>query len=335
MSVALLAANLATPNGVAAALIAVALSASASSQGGELTKASENIHGSPSHSSKSSSVASSTSESCCASSGASSSDDSDGGASAFWGPLFGYLFLSPFWVPHAVVEDGPEPANGWSLVEHPYADGAPAYFARVASPRGSPTAEYGVWAAAIAEPDAKGYEVDPDRRRVVGLQLAAEGMPPVAGVGRLQASARLQTAYRFELDAGYALYLERGDLVAASSAWSGAWLGHAHAAYQFARGEHVQFRAGLGMRHWIDAQGSSFGIDFLYGVDIFWGRPVTTSLEFTGGSLGSAWVAEPRGTIGFVLGTGEIFAGYDAVWIGGGRPTAYLGGPIAGVRAYF
>jgi hypothetical protein len=167
------------------------------------------------------------------------------------------------------------------------------------------------------------------------LQLAAEGIPPLAGIRRVQASARFQTAYRFEIDVAYALYLERGDVPGGSSAATAAWFGHAHAAYQFARGEHVQFRTGLGIRHWIDGQGTSLGVDSLYGIDIFWGRPVTTCLEFTGGSLGKAWVAEPRGPVGFVLGFGEIFAGYDAVWIGGAGPTAYLGGPLVGVRAYF
>jgi hypothetical protein len=316
----------------AAALATIALLVSSSSEGGELPKASDNIHGStPSSGSSGSSRGSrSTSESCCSSSGTSLGEGSDAGWQFFWS-----VFLSPFWLPHAVIEAGPEPANGWSLAPSPYADGAPAYFEHVGSPPGSPAAAYGVWSAAIADSHPEGYEVAADHRRVVGLQLAAEGMPPVAGIGRLQASARFQTAYRFELDAAYALYLERGDLVAASSAWSGAWLGHAHAALQFARGEHVQFRAGIGMRHWLDAQGSSFGLDLLYGIDVFWGRPVTTCLEVTGGSLGNAWVAEPRGTVGFVFGIGEIFAGYDAVWIGGAGPTAYLGGPVVGMRAYF
>jgi hypothetical protein len=151
-------------------------------------------------------------------------------------------------------------------------------------------------------------------------------------------SARLQTAFRLELDTAYGLYLERpdrGSSPGSSPGWSSAWLGHTHAAVQFARGERVQFRAGLGVRHWVDATGSSVGIDFLYGIDIFWGRPVTTSLEVTAGSVGHAWVVEPRGTVGFMVGDIEPFAGYDAVWIGGAGPTAYLGGPVLGARAYF
>lgn len=94
---------------------------------------------------------------------------------------------------------------------------------------------------------------------------------------------------------------------------------------------------GLGARQWIDAAGSVFGIDALYGIDIFWIRPLTTSLEMTAGSLGSAWVFEPRATMGVVIGFGEVYAGYDALWIGStnGGPTANLGGPVVGLRAYF
>jgi hypothetical protein len=82
---------------------------------------------------------------------------------------------------------------------------------------------------------------------------------------------------------------------------------------------------------------SVFGIDALYGIDIFWIRPLTTSLEMTAGSLGSAWVFEPRATMGVVIGSGEVYAGYDALWIGStnGGPTANLGGPVVGLRAYF
>src|SRR4029077_15999190 len=152
---------------------------------------------------------------------------------------------------------------------------------------------------------------------------------------RVQASVRLQTVYRLELDAAYALYVERAEAPVSPSAWSGAWMGHAHLTYQFARGEHVQFRAGAGVRHWVDAQGASAGFDVLYGVDIFPVRPISVCLEFTGGTLGNAWVSEPRATAGWILGPGEVFVGYDGVWVGGRGPTAFLGGPVAGLRTYF
>jgi hypothetical protein len=184
-------------------------------------------------------------------------------------------------------------------------------------------------------PSRPRYEVPRERRRVAAFQAAAEAIAPVAGVARVQAGVRLLTVYRLELDAAYALYAERSDAPVTPTAWSGAWLGHAHLSYQFARAEHVQFRAGLGARHWVDAQGASAGIDLLYGVDIFPARPISVCLEFTGGTLGNAWVGEPRATAGWILGPGEVYVGYDAVWVGGHGPTAFLGGPVAGLRMYF
>ncbi len=236
------------------------------------------------------------------------------------------MFLSPFYIPHVAVEGGPEPEGGWSLAPYPYGDGAAGYFEPVAVSPPDPDSADEAQEAPARELAAS--------RRVVAFQATAEGMPPVGGVGRLQMSARLQTAFRLELDTAYALYLERPD-AASTPGWSGAWLGHSHVAFEFARSERVQFRAGLGVRHWADASGSALGLDLLYGIDVFWGRPVTTSLEVTGGSVGHAWVAEPRGTVGFMVGPAEVFGGYDAVWIGGAGPTAYLGGPVIGTRAYF
>jgi hypothetical protein len=204
------------------------------------------------------------------------------------------------------------------MLSHPYYAGADGYLAEWGDPEVLPES---------------GYIVPSSRRRVTALQVALEGMIPVAGVGRVQASARLLTVYRLEVDAAYALYLER----TTGNGSDSAWLGNVHLAYRFAQSERVQFRAGLEMRQWIDPTGSTFGLDGLYAFDIFWGRPMTTSVDLSGGSLGKAWVAEARGTVGATLGFGEIFAGYDALWIGptnGGSP-AYLGGPVAGVRAYF
>jgi hypothetical protein len=180
------------------------------------------------------------------------------------------------------------------------------------------------------------FAIAPEQRRPLGLQLAVDGMPPLGGPGRVQGSARIVSAVRLELDGAYGLYMEKGQVPGAGV--DSAWLGRAHVAYRFAQGEHVQFRAGLGYRHWIDAHGSSFGFDGLYAFDVYWGRPMTTSVELSGGTLGSAWSFEARGTVGVTVGLGEIFAGYDAVWIGSQDPTgplAYLGGPVVGLRTYF
>jgi hypothetical protein len=238
--------------------------------------------------------------------------------------------LSPFTLPRTILEGGPAPSGGWSMLSRPYEDGARGYLAYVAPP---PDAE--------PVPDENGDVPPPDpraitpaARRGVAFQVSADGMIPAEYVGRVQARARLLTGTRFELDTAYARYFEGDPAGGATSAWSG----QTHVAYRFAQGEHVQFRAGAGLRHWIDDRGAALGLDLIYGVDIFWGKPITTSLEATGGWVGDAWAFGMRGTLGVVMGHGELFAGYDATWMGdtaGLGPTAYLGGPVAGIRAYF
>ena len=112
--------------------------------------------------------------------------------------------------------------------------------------------------------------------------------------------------------------------------------GRGSAGRSAAENEHVHFRAGAGYKHWADSNGWALGPDLLYGVDIFWGKPITTSLEATAGLLGHGWSTGARGSIGVMIGQAELYAGYDGVWIGREHQrTAFLGGPIAGFRAYF
>jgi hypothetical protein len=219
---------------------------------------------------------------------------------------------APFGIPALLADTAPP--YGWSLMAHPYAEGAPGYLEPVA-----------------VLDDEVGVPFR--RRRHVGVQIAIEAVPPPSNVTRLQARARVVTVYRVEFDAAYGLYQEANTGGGASSVG----LGNMHGAARFVQSEHLLFRAGLGVRHWIDKEGSSFGVDGLYAADIFWGRPMTTSVELTGGTLGAGWVFEPRLTVGAVLGIAELYVGYDAIWIFANdkRSTAYLGGPVVGTRLYF
>lgn len=309
--------------GLAASLLVV--SWALSSRAGELRKASDAIHGTgssgPAHSEPPSTAECSSGASVdeTTSSTEASTDGSDGNPV---GALAAYLFISPFWIPHHLVERHQSAPGGWSVLSRPYADGASGYLLPLPAP-------YDDSGESGEEEQAR----LPVAKRPVGVQLAAEGSPPLSGVGRVQARARLITSERIELDAAYGLYLE-GPTGGASSAW----LGQSHVSVRFAQGPRVQFRAGLGARHWIDQQGSTLGVDALYAVDVFWGKPLTSTLEITGGSLGSAWAFETRATVGAAFGLGEVYAGYDATWIGPGGvdgAVAYLGGPLAGLRAYF
>ncbi len=311
--------------GLAASLLAVF--SPLSGHAGELRKASDAVHGtgssSPTHSERSSTGASSS-----GASGDDSASCSDGSGDSDGSPLgtvAAYVFISPFWIPHQLVEQHQNAAGGWSVLSRPYAGGAAGYLLPIPGPSFD--------SGESADPGEGEPERPPVTRRPVGVQLAAEGSPPLSGVGRVQARARMITSERVELDAAYGLYLEgpTGD-------GSSAWLGQSHVSFRFAQSPRVQFRAGLGARHWIDQQGSTLGLDGLYAVDVFWGKPMTSTLEITGGSLGSGWAFETRATVGAALGMGEVYVGYDAIWIGPGGidgAIAYLGGPLAGLRAYF
>jgi hypothetical protein len=300
------------------ALGAACVLAPRTTRAGELDKASQAVHGSSPSSSGSGGSSSGRSSDASVSYGSSASDEGSSSGDSGWGLIAGYLLLAPFFVPNAAVEAHFK--DRWSIAPHPYADGTPGYLSHVGS-------------AVETDGVTPRYAVAVESRKVVGAQLALDGMAPLGGPGRAQGSARLVSAYRVELDAAYAYYVD-----SLPSGAESAWMGKAHLAFRFAQGEHVQFRAGLGYRQWIDRGGSSLGVDGLYAFDVFWGHPMTTSVELSGGTLGNAWAFEARGTLGVVVGAGEIFAGYDAPWIGAGDgkgPTAYLGGPVAGVRVYF
>lgn len=120
-------------------------------------------------------------------------------------------------------------------------------------------------------------------------------------------------------------------------------LGKSHINLRFATFPRVQFQAGVGVRYFAPpneptSSGKSggldhaaLGFDFLYAVDIQWGRPVDTQLEFGLGNAGSAFVPEIRGTVGAYLGKFRLAAGWNQVWIGGEA----LGGPIINLGARF
>jgi hypothetical protein len=290
---------------------AIAVSWLPPARAGELRKASDAVEGS--RSSSQSRASENRAGGRRSGGNGAASDESDDGNGPL-GFVFSAIVLSPFVVPHIIVESD-APPDGWSLGSYPYADGTSGYLRKYVPPP--------------AQDDAPA----PDLRRKFAFQLGVEGLASLGGdYGRVQASGRILSIYRFDLDAAYGYYVERAP--GGGVGWAG--LGQAHLTYRFAQSDHVHFRAGIGARHWTDATGWGAGPDVLYAIDVFWGRPMTTSLEASGGLLGHAFAGELRGSVGVLVGQAEVFAGFDGVWIGAAnQPTAYLGGPVAGVRAYF
>jgi hypothetical protein len=307
--------NRAARGGLALVLSLLGLAgAPGTARAGELRRAADSVHDSPSSNPSSSSESNRRRSHGHGRHSGSSDDDSE--SSPFMAAVFEWTVLSPFYVPRYVVEED-APPGGWSFGAYPYADGATGYL----RPNAPPTV------------DDEGEMHPGEEHRTFAFQAGMEGLTSTDGTfGRLQGSVRILTKFRVDLDAAYSLYMERGSTDGVSSAW----LGAAHVTYRFAQSDHVHFRAGAGIKHWIDPTGWALGPDVLYGVDIYWGRPMTTSLEATAAVLGKGWSTGARASVGVMIGQAELYAGYDGVWIGSARqPTAFLGGPVAGFRAYF
>jgi len=82
---------------------------------------------------------------------------------------------------------------------------------------------------------------------------------------------------------------------------------------------------------WIDDEGSEYGIDFIYRFDAFSGRPWIISVDAGLGSLGAAFVARIRATVGVNIDAVEFYAGYEHIDVNG----IALSGPLLGTRAWF
>ncbi len=262
--------------------------------------------------------ASSASSSSSGSSGASTTSGSSGSGGSGKGAVaavalvvLGFTVAAPLTIAHLAIENDPPPC-GWSFRTAPYADGAPGYLVPVAT-------------------SGPGFFVPPERRRFGAGQVSLEGLPPVLSAGQEEGGAlrmRVQSVYRVELEAAEMLVGVEGR----PSLWM---MGTEHFSVRFAESEPVQLRLGAGLRHGTDATGTTFGFDGLFGADIFWGAPLTTSLEITGGTYGNLGAIGPRGTVGVVVGGWEAYVGYQALWLMSGRSTAAASSPVVGVRAYF
>jgi hypothetical protein len=272
------------------------------------------------HKDSSSSSSSSSSSDSSSSSSSSSSDDSvadaaQDAATQAAGALIFYALAVPWTVPHLAAEP-----DGWTSAtyeRYPYADGARS------AVRIGPSDE-AIENGAIAPP----------RARDVALQLTADESYLVTNLWRTSIAGRLQLPGRMELDSTWSIYFEpiQGGTTDVAA------MGTTHAAFRFAQSEAVQLRTGLGLRTWTGPDGTKTGFDASYGFDIYWARPLLTSVTLDFGNLGSAFVFQVRGTIGVTLDRVELFGGYDHVAmknLDDSRLGVGLGGPVVGARFWF
>ena len=121
-----------------------------------------------------------------------------------------------------------------------------------------------------------------------------------------------------------------------------------------AGGERSDHRLGVGLLTFHDDRrgDTDVGFGLLWAADWFPVRPLVLSMTHELGAVSAdhgthdhcyhdydthaeAWSYRFRGTVGVVVGRGEVYAGFDYHHIGDDRRAADLYGPIAGVRLWF
>jgi hypothetical protein len=157
------------------------------------------------------------------------------------------------------------------------------------------------------------------------LTVSGEAGTVWGGILRSGAALRILTPLRLELDTHWSFLAEPSDEGTDFLA-----LGTSHLTWRFAQSSALQFRTGVGPRHFIDAAGGDVGLDVMYGFDAMIGRPFVLSAYGHLGAVGQAFIWQARGSLGVMVKRTEIFAGYDHSQIG----DVALGGPNAGIRLW-
>ncbi len=222
------------------------------------------------------------------------------------GSLLGYLLLSAFLGPHAVLEEDAPPVLYFP--GHPYPDACSGYMLAQA-PLGPD----------LCNPAFRLYSL--------AGQFSVENGNDFSGMNRVNGRLLIETASRFGVQTSWNYFQEqlphgRADQLV---------LGDANLVYRFAQSEHVLMRTGVGFRTLLDRDASDFGFNFTYGGDIFPVKPLIVSAVVDLGNVGSAFVAHCRATAGIIYRRWELFTGYDYFRVG----SVNLHGPLLGVRVWF
>lgn len=167
--------------------------------------------------------------------------------------------------------------------------------------------------------DSRAYTVtdDPDLAEQhkllrVNMRLGATVRSPQLMSGTFAAQAdfslpvALQVGYRVlgEADAGQRTFVG---------------LGNAQALYRIAESRHLRFHTGVDYLQWLDTEGLSHGLGFVYGFDAFPGQPISFGSRISIGALGKqlAYAFQWRTYLGVMLSRYEIQVAYDHLDIGG------------------
>jgi hypothetical protein len=164
--------------------------------------------------------------------------------------------------------------------------------------------------------------------RKVAVQMDVESGYQLQGVVPGSFALRVQLPRRFELSSRVSLLsdLRETPVERAVSTTT-------HVLYRHAQTSRAEFRSGLGVRSFTFNEVSA-GVDFMYAIDAYLSRWSVLRIEMHLGSLGRAFAGEARATLGIMVKRCELYAGYDQT-VFSGNGTTRLGGPIAGLRAWF
>jgi hypothetical protein len=191
----------------------------------------------------------------------------------------GAVITSPWWGPHAMVDEGLGVPN--------YFPGHP-YYAADAGYMLTSTSDWGdEFPATSATRFAFEYGHNLDQLQSVTGRLLWEHQS------------------RFGVDGEIRYLQEEGAFLDDQLA-----LGDLNFVYRFAQSDRLVMRSGLGINWLIDEHDAEAGFNFTYGGDLFPVKPLVISSEIDWGTLGDAEVFQWRGTVGAVWDHIEVYAGY-------------------------
>ena len=208
-------------------------------------------------------------------------EDDDDAVESFFGKVFFAGLTSPFWAPHAALDDDISQAGYFP--EHPY-ENAEGGLLLDKTPRGAH-----------------------DSLIVLQGQYGDNFDDIFHANGRVL----MEHSSRFGFDTEF--FYRNEDV---PTGHDELWTGDFNITYRFAQSEKWQFRAGLGA-NWLVYNGESDeGINFTYGADWFPADPVVVSALLDWGRVGDAGLFHGRTTIGISHNGWGVFTGYDFFEIG-------------------
>lgn len=162
------------------------------------------------------------------------------------------------------------------------------------------------------------------------VRLSAELGYAIEGAGRGGLSARLSVPFLIDFRVRYSFFLESVD----EDTLAAAALGRIGLELRLIQTSEFIFRAGASGLHFHDRQGAVPGVEGTLSFDYFVAEPVVLSGGVGVGVVGESLSLSGRFTIGAMVDSIEIYAGYHYEGLIVADDHVHLGGPVAGVRGW-